>query len=131
MAPDWQPVIHSELVSRAAIWAARRRIAGGVVVTPRPKSISLSEITGALLLCKLDNRKRTGSFKERDAHNAFLQLPERQKKRVVIATSAGNQTLGLAYHSRLLCKPQPRPSLLKSSFLTAALTCQRLTRREG
>jgi len=92
-------------VTLADIRAARRRIAGGVVVSPCPESIPLSEITGARVFCKLDNLQRTGSFKERGARNALLQLTARQKKRGVIAASAGNHALGLAYHGRLLGIP--------------------------
>ncbi len=47
------------------IRAARRRLAGGIVVTPCAASIPLSEVTGARIVCKLDNFQRTGSFKER------------------------------------------------------------------
>jgi threonine dehydratase len=76
-----------------------------VVVTPCPESIPLSEITGARIFCKLDNLQRTGSFKERGARNALLQLEPAQKKRGVIAASAGNHALGLAYHGKLLGIP--------------------------
>ncbi len=76
-----------------------------MVVTPCPESIPLSEITGARIFCKLDNLQRTGSFKERGARNALLRLPPAQKKRGVIAASAGNHALGLAYHGRLLRIP--------------------------
>jgi len=92
-------------VTLADIRAARRRIAGGVVVTPCPESIPLSEITGARIFCKLDNLQRTGSFKERGARNALLRLTPAQKKRGVIAASAGNHALGLAYHGKLLGIP--------------------------
>lgn len=84
------------------IEAARRRIAGGIVVTPCPESIPLSEITNCRIYCKLDNLQRTGSFKERGARNALMRLPEDRKARGVIAASAGNHALGLAYHGRLL-----------------------------
>jgi threonine dehydratase len=93
------------LVTLADIRVARRRIAGGVVVTPCPESIPLSEITGARIFCKLDNLQRTGSFKERGARNALLRLSPGQKKRGVIAASAGNHALGLAYHGKLLGIP--------------------------
>ena len=76
-----------------------------MVVTPCPESIPLSEITGARIFCKLDNLQRTGSFKERGARNALLLLSAAQKKRGVIAASAGNHALGLAYHGRLLRIP--------------------------
>ena len=92
-------------VTLSDIRAARRRIAGGVIVTPCPASIPLSEITGAQVFCKLDNFQRTGSFKERGARNALLQLKPGQKKHGVIAASAGNHALGLAYHGHLLHIP--------------------------
>ena len=75
------------------------------MVTPCPESIPLSEITGARIFCKLDNLQRTGSFKERGARNALLRLSPAQKKRGVIAASAGNHALGLAYHGKLLGIP--------------------------
>jgi threonine dehydratase len=46
--------------------------------------------------------QRTGSFKERGARNALLLLSAEQQQRGVIAASAGNHALGLAYHARLL-----------------------------
>src|SRR5688572_19088145 len=84
---------------------ARRRIAGGVLVSPCIESASLSELTGMRIFCKLDNLQRTGSFKERGARNALMQLPRSQRKRGVIAASAGNHALGLAYHGSLLGVP--------------------------
>jgi threonine dehydratase len=92
-------------VTLADIRAAQRRIAGGVVATPCPESIPLSEITGARIVCKLDNLQRTGSFKERGARNALLRLPASRRERGVVAASAGNHALGLAYHGRLLGIP--------------------------
>ncbi len=92
-------------VTLADIRAARRRIADGVVFTPCPPSIPLSEITGAEIYCKLDNLQRTGSFKERGARNALLRLPPGQRRRGVIAASAGNHAAALAYHGRLLRIP--------------------------
>ncbi len=92
-------------VTLADIRAARRRIAGGVVATPCPESIPLSEITGARIFCKLDNLQRTGSFKERGARHALLRLDAGRRQRGVVAASAGNHALGLAYHGRLLGIP--------------------------
>lgn len=92
-------------VTLSDIRAAQRRIAGGVIVTPCPESIPLSEITGARIVCKLDNLQRTGSFKERGARNALLRLVPAQRERGVVAASAGNHALGLAYHGKLLGIP--------------------------
>ena len=74
-------------------------------MTPCSESIPLSEITGARIVCKSDNRQRTGSFKERGARNALLRLAPAARGRGVIAASAGNHALGLAYHGRLLGVP--------------------------
>ena len=87
------------------IQAAAGRIAGHVVQTPCPLSIPLSAAAGMKIFCKLEYLQRTGSFKERGARNALAQLPARQKKRGVIAASAGNHALGLACHAQLLGIP--------------------------
>jgi threonine dehydratase len=92
-------------VNLSDVRAARRRIAGGIVVTNCPVSVPLSEMTGAHIQCKLDNRQRTGSFKERGARNALLRLTPAQRRRGVVAASAGNHAAALAYHGRLLKIP--------------------------
>jgi len=87
------------------IQEAAKRIAGHVIQSPCPRSIPLSEATGLKIFCKLEYLQRTGSFKERGARNALLMLPSKQKKRGVIAASAGNHALGLSYHGQLLGIP--------------------------
>ena len=111
-------------VTFADIEAARARLAGALYFSPCPESIPLSEATGMCLFCKLENLQRTGSFKERGARNALLLLNAEQRARGVIAASAGNHALGLAYHGQLLKIPvtvvMPRfAPLVKSS------TCRR------
>lgn len=115
-------------VTLAAVRAAARRIAGGVLVSPCPESIPLSEIAGARVFCKLDNFQRTGSFKERGARNALLQLSPAAKKRGVVAASAGNHALGLAYHGRLLDVPV---TVVMPDYapLIKRATCERLGAR--
>jgi len=92
-------------VSLSEIRRAARRIHGGVIRTPCVESPALSELTGAQVFCKLENQQRTGSFKERGARNALLQLSREQKRRGVIAASAGNHASALAYHGQLLHVP--------------------------
>ncbi len=92
-------------VSYEDIVAARRRIERGIVRTPCLLSEPLSEIAGARICVKMDNLQRTGSFKERGARNALLQLDKPQRARGVVAASAGNHALGLAHHGRLLGIP--------------------------
>jgi len=84
---------------------ARERIRGGIYQSPCVESIPLSQLTGARIWCKLDYLQRTGSFKERGARNALLRLPAEQRSRGVIAASAGNHALGVAYHGALLGIP--------------------------
>ena len=93
------------MLTIADIEAARERIRGGIYESPCVESIPLSQLTGAHIHCKLDYLQRTGSFKERGARNALLQLSAAQHERGVIAASAGNHALGVAYHGALLGIP--------------------------
>lgn len=92
-------------ITLADINAAALRIRPQVCITPCPHSIALSRATGCEVFCKLDHLQRTGSFKERGARNALLLLTAEQRKRGVIAASAGNHALALAYHAGLLGIP--------------------------
>ena len=87
------------------IQAAAKRIASFVIESPCQLSIPLSEATGMKVYCKLEYLQRTGSFKERGARNALAQLSAEQKKRGVIAASAGNHAQALAYQGKLLGIP--------------------------
>jgi len=89
----------------ADIERARDRIAGGIYVSPCVESIPLSQLTGADVYCKLDYLQRTGSFKERGARNALELLSPQQRHAGVVAASAGNHALGVAYHGGLLGIP--------------------------
>jgi threonine dehydratase len=92
-------------VTLPEIVAARSRIDGAVIRTPCTESAALSELTGAQVFCKQEHLQRTGSFKERGARNALAQLTKEQARRGVIAASAGNHALGLAWHGRALGVP--------------------------
>src|SRR3984893_12288360 len=87
------------------IEAACDRIAGAVFYSDCRHSIPLGEVAGMQILCKFDNAQRTGSFKERGARNALAQLSADQKKRGVIAASAGNHAQALTYQGKLLGIP--------------------------
>src|SRR5881409_1813918 len=87
------------------IQSAARRIEGGVARTPCPHSVPLSMATGCQIFCKQEFLQRTGSFKERGARNALAQLSPEQARTGVIAASAGNHALGLAWHGRALGVP--------------------------
>ena len=85
--------------------AAAQRIAGRVERTPLRFSRTLSTITGADVWVKFENQQFTASFKERGALNKLLQLSDDERRRGVIAASAGNHAQGLAYHGQQLGVP--------------------------
>jgi threonine dehydratase len=93
------------MLTLADVVAARDRVRDGIYESPCVESIPLSQLTGARIYCKLDYLQRTGSFKERGARNALLRLPGDARRRGVIAASAGNHALGIAYHGELLGIP--------------------------
>ncbi len=62
----------------------------------------LSEITSRNIFVKYENKQHTGSFKYRGSINKLLMLNKEQKKRGVIAMSAGNHALGISLGSKQL-----------------------------
>src|SRR5690349_9115687 len=113
------------MLSLDDIRAATGRIAGAINVSPCPESPALSELTGSRIFCKLESLQRTGSFKERGARNALLLLAPDQRRRGVIAASAGNHALALACHGRDLGIPV---TVVMPRFapLIKVATCRRL-----
>ncbi len=89
-------------VSLGEIRAAAARIAGAVERTPCLHSRTLSALTGCQLWLKFENLQFTASFKERGALNKLLTLSEAERRRGVIAMSAGNHAQGVAYHAARL-----------------------------
>lgn len=119
-----QPVI----VSFEDITAAAYRIKNGTRSTPCTKSHRLSEMLGMEVFLKRDYMQVTGSFKERGARNTLLMLSKEQRKRGVIAASAGNHAMALAYHGKELgipvtvCMPVNAP-------ITKVTRCEKLGAR--
>jgi threonine dehydratase len=87
-------------VTLNAVREARARIGGAIYLSPCPLSPSISDISGQPVYLKLENLQRTGSFKERGALNKILLLSDHDKKRGVIAASAGNHAQGVAFHAK-------------------------------
>ncbi len=90
------------MIEAADIHAARERLAGTIYETPCPYSETLSALTGARVFVKLENLQMTGSFKERGAANLLLQLSPDERRRGVVAASAGNHGLAVAFHAARL-----------------------------
>jgi len=89
-------------VAAADVRAARERIRGQVRLTPCTRSEVLSAQCGARIHLKFENLQFTASFKERGALNCLAQLTDAQRRRGVIAMSAGNHAQAVAYHGRRL-----------------------------
>jgi threonine dehydratase len=84
---------------------ARERLRGQIRETPVFPSPRLSLISGADVYLKHEYQQVTGSFKERGACNKLLLLSAAERERGVVAASAGNHALGLAYHGQRLGVP--------------------------
>ena len=82
--------------------AAQARLKGLIAVTPCPYSETLSVLTGSRVFVKLENLQMTGSFKERGAANVLLALSDGERRRGVVAASAGNHGLAVAFHAARL-----------------------------
>lgn len=79
------------------IYAASRRIEATVCRTPLENSHALSTLVGTEVRIKMENLQHTGSFKLRGAANVIASLDADQRSIGVIAPTAGNHGLGLAY----------------------------------
>lgn len=84
------------------VLAAARRLRGVIQRTPCSYSAPLSARSGAEAYVKWENQQGTGSFKLRGAFNALLSMPIEDRRRGVVASSAGNHGLGVAYAARTL-----------------------------
>jgi threonine dehydratase len=92
-------------ITLADIEAGRRTIAGQVLRTPMLAAPPLSALTGADVYVKYENLQVTNSFKERGACVKLASLDADERRRGVIAMSAGNHAQALAYHARRLSVP--------------------------
>jgi threonine dehydratase len=85
--------------------AAAKVLAGIVKQTTFERSRTLSDITGASVWLKFENLQFTATFKERGALNRLSALSADERRRGVIACSAGNHAQGVAYHAARLKIP--------------------------
>jgi len=97
--PPQLPVAPDD-VARAA-----ELIRGAVVRTPCDRSLVLSRELGAEIWLKFENLQMTASYKERGALVKLLSLTPDERRRGVIAMSAGNHAQGVAYHAGRLGIP--------------------------
>jgi threonine dehydratase len=93
------------MVTLADIEKARHTISGQVLRTPLLTAPPLSALTGANVFVKYENLQVTNSFKERGACVKLAALSVEERRRGVIAMSAGNHAQAVAYHARRLAVP--------------------------
>ncbi|MEM6680793.1 MAG: threonine ammonia-lyase [Pseudomonadota bacterium] len=84
---------------------AAASISDAIRRTPCEQSQTLSAIAGCSLYLKFENLQFTASFKERGALNFLLQLDDDERRRGVVAMSAGNHAQGVAHHATRLGIP--------------------------
>jgi threonine dehydratase len=89
-------------VTLEGILEAQKRLQGIIRKTQVDKSLSATQLLGVDTFIKFENEQYTGSFKFRGAYNKISTLTEEQKKRGVIASSAGNHAQGVARSAQLL-----------------------------
>jgi threonine dehydratase len=87
------------MVTLQTIQAAVARISDSIFLSPFVRSETFSRLTGNSIYFKLENLQMTGSYKERGALNRILLLSDDEKRRGVIAASAGNHAQAVAYHA--------------------------------
>jgi len=87
------------------IFEATKIISGRVLRTPTLPAPKLSLLTGAQVFVKYENLQVTGSFKDRGSLVKLLSLGEAERRRGVVAMSAGNHAQAVAFHTRRLGIP--------------------------
>src|SRR5579862_4932394 len=79
----------------------RARIAPHIKHTPLLTSRQLSELTGHEVRLKAEMFQRVGAYKIRGPLNKFALMPEEQKRRGVVCSSAGNHAQGVALAAKI------------------------------
>lgn len=88
-------------VTLADVEDARRCIEDIINPTPMVADEKLSTQIGATAVLKAECMQRAGSFKVRGAYNKISRLSDDEKRRGVVAASAGNHAQGVALAARL------------------------------
>jgi len=115
----WRPTLS---VTIADIESARRVIQGVVLRTPMLPAPKLSALTGAEVFVKYENLQVTNSFKDRGALVKLASLSQAERKRGVIAMSAGNHAQAVAYHAARLGIPATIIMPVTTPFVKVAAT---------
>lgn len=82
--------------------AALDNVRAVAIETPMLSSYFLSELVGQEVFLKAENLQRTGAYKLRGAYNRISKLTKDERKRGVVAASAGNHAQGVALAAKRL-----------------------------
>ncbi len=93
------------MIPLSEIIEAKKRINGVVNKTPFANAPLLSQRVGYEVFLKKENLQITGAYKIRGAYNKISSLSKEEKKRGVIAASAGNHAQGVAYSAKAFNVP--------------------------
>ncbi len=88
------------MIEISKIIQAKRRISKIVEQTPFSHAPSLSKEVGACIYLKKENLQLTGAYKIRGAYNKIASLNDKERKKGVIAASAGNHAQGVAFSAK-------------------------------
>ena len=139
------------MITLKDVEAAGKALEGVIRPTPLLVSYTLSDYMHREVLVKPEGLQRTGSFKLRGAYNRMLRIPEADRRKGVLAASAGNHAQGVALAARLLGIPStvvmPEDTaivkvdrargygaevvLVKGDFEAARLRCEELRAARG
>ena len=81
---------------------AQKLLDGIITRTPVESSRALGALVGGEVFLKCENLQRAGSFKVRGAYVRMAKLSDAEKKRGVVAASAGNHAQGVAVAAKSL-----------------------------
>jgi threonine dehydratase len=122
MVPRFRRRVKTLSITIKDIEAARRVIKGAVLRTPMLLAPRLSALTGAEVYVKYENLQVTNSFKDRGALVKLTALTDIERKRGVIAMSAGNHAQSVAYHAARLGIPATIVMPVTTPFVKVAAT---------
>jgi threonine dehydratase len=112
----------------SAVRTAAERLRSFMPPSRLVPSPELSEAVGAEVLLKLELENPTGSFKVRGAYTVLAELPAEVRARGVVASSAGNHGLGVAYAAKAfdtaatLYVPRTAPQVKKDGIRALGTT---------
>lgn len=100
--PSFNPAI---IPAVSAVRAAAERLRSFLPPSRLVRSSALSDALGIEVWLKLELENPTGSFKVRGAYNVLACLTDEERARGVVASSAGNHGLGVAYAAKAFATP--------------------------